>query len=355
MRPLKLVMEAFGPFAEREVVNFGSLGDAPLFLINGPTGAGKTMLLDGICFALYGQSTGDERQGAELRCDRAAADTLTRVELEFQLGAERYRVERIPEQDRPKSRGAGFTRQTAAAHLWRCRGDDEELIATRKVTEVTDAIIDLTGLSADQFRQVMVLPQGQFRRLLIAESREREDIFQNLFQTGVYRQLQEALAADARALKGRIEGLQQNIAGALKGQGFESLTDLDDAITESATSLAILDEKRREANAVHAKAADALQQARQLQLRFIALDEATRHLDQLNANRETHETRAATITAAESAARIEGTHRSCIARLAEHDAALDALNQATQLRTDLKRSLPRPVADATRHGKLRSA
>lgn len=105
MTPIQLSFTAFGPFPKNEVINFKSLGKNPLFLINGPTGAGKTTILDAMCFALYGKTTGDERGGDQMRCDLAAADTLTEVVFSFHIGNASYRIRRVPDQPRPKARG----------------------------------------------------------------------------------------------------------------------------------------------------------------------------------------------------------------------------------------------------------
>ena len=161
MRPVKLTLCAFGPFSEVEVIEFDALGDKPLFLINGPTGSGKTTILDGICFALYGKTTGDQREAAQMRCDTAAADVLTYVELVFSLGDKVWRIRREPEQQRPKGRGDGFTTHQPRAELYRrdAAGKETILVAS-KVTEARLEIEALTGLNIDQFRQVMVLPPG---------------------------------------------------------------------------------------------------------------------------------------------------------------------------------------------------
>ncbi|MCZ7598815.1 MAG: SMC family ATPase [Gammaproteobacteria bacterium] len=272
MRPLTLTMTAFGPFAGEEVVDFTALGDSPLFLINGPTGAGKTMLLDAICFALYGEATGTTRGTARLRSDRAAADVLTRVELTFELGNERYRVARIPEQERPKARGEGFTREKPRADLWRVDDEGERLVAERRVGDVTAAVIDLTGLSARQFRQVMVLPQGQFQALLVADSGDREQIFEQLFDTGIYRQLQEALTIGARDIGARIEAVRQKRAGAL-GE-FESSEALDEVLARQRSELGRLERRFVRVRSAAEAARRALDDARRLDAAFAARDAA---------------------------------------------------------------------------------
>lgn len=163
MRPLSLSMSAFGPFASTQQLDFTALGTNPLFLINGPTGAGKTTLLDGICFALYGKTTGNEREGSQMRCDMADDSLLTEVTFSFQLGNSSYRIRRVPEQDRVKKSGDGSTVQKPEAQLYKIDAEgNESLLVASKVSEATAEIEALTGLDVEQFRQVMVLPQENF-------------------------------------------------------------------------------------------------------------------------------------------------------------------------------------------------
>nr|WP_269148123.1 AAA family ATPase [Vibrio anguillarum] len=118
MRPIQLTLQAFGPFAHKEVVDFTALGASPLFLINGPTGAGKSSLLDAICYALYGETTGSERTGDQMRCDYADPHTLTEISYQFELGGRIYQVDRSPDQEVPKKRGEGSTKKSHAASLF---------------------------------------------------------------------------------------------------------------------------------------------------------------------------------------------------------------------------------------------
>ncbi|MEJ2200845.1 MAG: SMC family ATPase, partial [Desulfuromonadaceae bacterium] len=227
MRPLSLAITAFGPFPGTETIDFTALGENPLFLINGPTGSGKTTILDAICFALYGKTTGDEREGTQMRCDLAAADRLTEVVFTFELQGCRLRIRRVPEQQRPKSRGEGTTTQAPEAQLSELLADgSERLLVAGKVSEATREIEELTGLSVDQFRQVMVLPQGKFRQLLLADSNEREKIFSQLFQTRIYQRLEESLkarAADIRRERERQLQLQQGIMEGAEVENVEAL------------------------------------------------------------------------------------------------------------------------------------
>lgn len=200
MKPLILTMQAFGPFAGRERVDFTLLGERALFLIHGPTGAGKTTLLDAICFALYGDTSGGEREARAMRSDHAAQDLATEVELEFSLGPERYRVTRSPAQQRPKKRGEGMVEAKPEAQLDRQVGGEWKSVASQP-QKVTEAARELLGFDSAQFRQVIVLPQGRFRELLVARSDEREAILQTLFRTEICRALADELKRRARALE----------------------------------------------------------------------------------------------------------------------------------------------------------
>ena len=218
MKPIKLTMQAFGPFAQTETIEFEKLGTNPLFLINGPTGAGKTSILDAICFALYGETTGNERQGMQMRCDMADPALPCEVAMEFSLGDKYYRVTRSPEQELPKARGDGMTvrKHTAALYNITDEASDNSILITSKTTQVKTEITQLIGLSESQFRQVMVLPQGKFRELLLASSKEREAIFGQLFQTDIYKKIEYALKDKASAISKAKNEFDNQIRGALQ-------------------------------------------------------------------------------------------------------------------------------------------
>ncbi|MGP9643629.1 MULTISPECIES: AAA family ATPase [unclassified Halomonas] len=232
MTPLVLTMQAFGPFAAEETINFSQLGRSPLFLINGPTGAGKSSILDAICFALYGQTTGEERSGTQMRCDQAADTLLTEVTLDFYLRGENYRVRRVPQQERPKARGEGTTTQNAEAQLWRLTADgkENECLVARSVNDATAQVQALLGLDASQFRQVMVLPQGKFRELLLAESKDREKIFSQLFQTHIFQRIEEHLRTQANQIERAVKDHQHRVQGILDASDSESEAALIEAL-----------------------------------------------------------------------------------------------------------------------------
>lgn len=217
MKPLKLTIQAFGPFVDKEVIDFTLLGNSPLFLINGPTGSGKSSILDAICFALYGKTTGNEREAAQMRCDQADPKTLTEIIFDFSLGDKQYRVSRTPTQERAKARGEGLTEHNGEAHLWEIdTAGETSLIVTKKLKEVTDAIETITGLNVEQFRQVMVLPQGKFRELLLADSADREKIFSKLFQTNIYKRIEESLKTKAISINNDKNAHDNQIKGILE-------------------------------------------------------------------------------------------------------------------------------------------
>lgn len=233
MKPLQLTLQAFGPFAGNEVVDFSLLGSNPLFLINGPTGAGKSSILDAICFALYGHTTGADREPSQMRCDASDTTVLTEVSLVFSLGAAQYRVRRVPAQERPMVRGDGTTRQVAEAQLWQLDGSDEgKLLVSKSVNDATNTIKELIGLDIDQFRQVMVLPQGKFRELLLADSRDREKIFSQLFQTGIYRRIEERLKTRAAGIRQDVERHQNQIRGILQAAEVNTEAQISTELSE---------------------------------------------------------------------------------------------------------------------------
>lgn len=236
MRPLKLTLSAFGPFPGEEHIDFTLLGQAPFFLINGPTGSGKSTLLDSICYALYGMTTGNERTGDQMRSDMAKADTITQLSFEFELGSQRYLLERRPEQWLPKQRGEGLTKHVHAATLSEYLDEKWQTLAN-KPSQVNQKVIELMGLSADQFRQVMVIPQGKFRELLLASSKEREQIFGQLFNTGVFSRLENALAEKAADIKKSKEAYDQQLQGIFDMVEVENEPQLEQALQVLAPQL----------------------------------------------------------------------------------------------------------------------
>ncbi|MDO4581631.1 MAG: SMC family ATPase [Bacillota bacterium] len=201
MRPLKLTMSAFGPFSERTEVDFSLFGDSGLFLITGATGAGKTTIFDAITFALYGESSGSVRKPQMLRSDYADAATETFVELEFSYQGQSYTVHRNPSYMRRKLRGEGMAQTLANAWL---KLPDGAVIAS--LTAVNERIEQLMGVNYEQYTQIAMIAQGDFLKLIQAKTDERSAIFRRIFDTELYRRLEEELSAQAKALLDELDG-----------------------------------------------------------------------------------------------------------------------------------------------------
>lgn len=347
MKPLRLILRAFGPFAGEQVLDFSDLRDRSFFLIHGATGAGKTSILDAMCFALYGESTGS-RQGKQLRSDHADPMSATEVCFDFRLGTDVYRVHRSPEFERPKKKGQGMTSQPQAATLWKIvegveaggdgsdagtrgsedagtggRGDAEtgvvEILAgasgngekgaavapivppsprlrvpasslTIPVaagwSAVTEAVARLMGFAADQFRQVVILPQGQFQKLLTARSDERQQILEALFGVQTYARIEQALKESAGALKDRIEAVRRSQAEVLVATGTQSLDELSNGRDAAEVELAQTREQATTLRTARQGAQEKLAAATRDAEKLAERDAAARDLATAEARRE---------------------------------------------------------------------
>lgn len=188
MRPIKLVMSAFGPYKGEVCLDMDKLGKSGLYLITGDTGAGKTTVFDAVCFALYGSASGEVRQTNMFRSKYASADTPTFVRMVFEYDGKIYDVKRNPEYLRPFKRGDGFTKQPAKAELVLPNGT-----AITKVNEVNDKIKEIIGVDRTQFSQIAMIAQGDFRKLLDCDTNTRKDIFRKIFKTESYKVFEEKI------------------------------------------------------------------------------------------------------------------------------------------------------------------
>lgn len=279
MKPIQLTVQAFGPFAGKQQIQFDALGNNPLFLINGATGAGKSSILDAICFALYGHTTGAERSASQMRCDFADTKLLTEVTLDFSLADKRYRISRVPMQERAKSVGEGTTTQQSKASLWELDGTpDNRLIVSSSVKDADAEIKQLIGLDVEQFRQVMVLPQGKFRELLLADSKDREKIFSQLFQTSIYKKIEEALKAQASDIKKSVEQHQNQIKGILQSADVNCEAEIMQGIEQIEPELALALSAKTSADNEVKKLEKAFNSAQQLLNKFNSLEQKVAEL-----------------------------------------------------------------------------
>ena len=311
MRPLRLTLSAFGPYAAETTLELEKLGKGGLYLVTGDTGAGKTTLFDAITYALYDHSSGGVREGAMLRSQYADPKTPTFVELEFEVKDARYTVRRNPEYPRPKARGEGFTSEKADATLTYADGRPP----VTKARDVNAAVLDILGLDYNQFCQIAMIAQGQFTKLLNASTEERSRIFRKLFRTQRYAKLQDRLQEEASRLN--QQRLAQNTQLDSLLAGLQVAPDDPDADalaalcaqTEPATALTLLEELLQRQQAAQEAAAasladtearlDAIQQqlgaarqaaqlARQLAEQQAALDAARPALDAAKAESAHH-------------------------------------------------------------------
>ena len=267
MKPLRVRMQAFGPYAREQRLDFADLAGNRFFLITGPTGSGKTSVLDAMAYALYGETTsGAEkdggRAGADMRSQHAPADLLTEVDFEFGVGADTYRVLRRPAQQRPRKRGDGTAQEAQQATMWRLEpdavpGETREAPLASGWAAVTRQTEDILGFRAEQFRQVVMLPQGRFQELLRSDSRGREEILARLFDTAFYARIELALKENAAGLRREHEKL-----GDRRGLIFEQIgvAGPDELTEELAATHAAVAEATRE-GADRASELDAAQRA----------------------------------------------------------------------------------------------
>ena len=360
MRPRRLELSAFGPYPRTVAIDFDRVAAEGLFLIHGPTGAGKTSLLDALTFALYGGVPGD-RQVDRLRSDHAVPATTTSVALEFSLRGRDYRITRMPPHERAKKTGRGTTWQRPKATLalrdpdaarWRPLAEG--------LDEVAEHVGDLLGLDERQFSQVVVLPQGQVEQALRADAREREQLLSSLFATGRFAAFTERLAADARVAedevadrRGRLAALAQRAAGrwaevepgdevvpatqddveVLAKRAAQARDDADAAVAEAAATCRDLGERR----AAAALLCDRHRRRAEAETTLARLDAAA---DDLAADR-------ARLARAERAAGCAPLLDALDAAVADHDAAGAALTTALARLADGTSGLPPLLAGVT--------
>lgn len=306
MKPVKIILSAFGPYAERNEIDFALLGETGLFLIAGDTGAGKTTIFDAISFALYGEAAGgkERRKSRSFRSDYAAPKTETYVEFTFMHRDEMWRIRRNPEYLRPKLTGQGLTKQPADAEMTRL-----STMETRHgLTEVGAWVYELLGLTQDQFTQTVMIAQGDFLKILNASSADRKALFQKLFNTGLYEEVRLKLQSmDSRCtkeqerLKTQIAMVAQSIIAENDFEEKEQLREyckdakyaqqllpvLERMIQMQRQCLEKASENKQKADALRQDALVQLEQAKTLQQHFDAYQKTKMAMERLLENQST--------------------------------------------------------------------
>lgn len=290
MLPKKIIMENFGPFVHEEV-DFDEMTEAPLFLISGKTGAGKTTIFDAITFALYGDASGGVRSSNEIRSSFAEPTEETRVQFIFEHQGRKYSIERWPKQTLAKKNGKGETTKNQKVQLSIFNDKGQEAEAYTKVDAVNEVIYQILNLQKDQFRQIVMLPQGEFRTFLNANSTEKEAVLRSLFGTSFYRQFTENLKLQKCELEKsvsemttRIDQLFQQVL-AEKGVTYEESLNLareyllleEQELLKSQTELA---EKQAKQKALQQQ----LQRAKELSESFRQEQETRQQLQKIEAD-----------------------------------------------------------------------
>lgn len=310
MRPVRLTVQAFGPYPEREVIDFRDAVEAGLFGIYGQTGSGKSTIFSAMTFALFGEPSKSEQEAPSLRSDHADPGVPTEVEFVFDIGGRRFVVLRRPDQVRPRQRGVGETRNAHEAYLFDATGmaPDEitekqrgKVVAERKVREVDGAIADMLGYGSEQFRQIVLLPQGRFETFLSARTRERLEILRDLFDVSLYRALMADLKTEAEAAERHVREERELCARQLLAEGFESTDALAAGIEDAETRHARLLEDEERARAGFEAAQSALREAEAVEEKFSAVEKAEAVLAELRTHEADMEAVAERMTRAERA------------------------------------------------------
>ena len=226
MRPIKLTVSAFGPYADKQILDLDKLGENGLYLITGTTGAGKTSIFDAIAYALYDCPSGDSRNDSMLRSKYADESAETYVELEFLCNEKLYKVRRNPEYTRLKTRGEGRTKQVARAELHYPDGR----IADKSKKEVTKAITEIIGVDYDQFTKIAMIAQGEFRQVLLEKTEKRKEIFRQIFKTHKFETIQNRIKDETNALYAKFKEAKQSISAYTNSISCDETSEFNDQV-----------------------------------------------------------------------------------------------------------------------------
>ena len=342
MRPLKLTMSAFGPYAGEQMLDFNELGDNRLFLIHGPTGGGKSTILDAISFALYGESSGAERDSESLRSDHASPDLLTEVVLDFRVGDRTFRVKRSPKQDRPKQHGDGMVTLQPHVEMWALDANGSEMeVLGSKIGDVNAAVVKLLGFQSEQFRQIIMLPQGKFRDLLLADSKKREAILAQLFDTHIYARIERQLKEQAVRLKREVDDINERQRGMLDSRGCETRDELNESRTEATDAVVIFEKKLKPLKKAEGKANDALVRAEEMEKKFLHLERCSTQSTKLQEKLPEIDDKRQRLKAANNAAKLEDLFGQLENAAEKYTGAQTSQEEAAETLNDAKQALNR--------------
>ncbi len=283
MKPVKLTMSAFGPYAHKQVLDFTCLGNHTLFLICGPTGAGKSTILDAMCYALYGRTSGDVRTGENMRSSYAGLEEETFVEFDFALGGKYYRVHRSPAQLARRKRGPSDKPVEKAGKAVFSEIDDKGNVVRQIASKgVEQRVEELIGIGVEQFRQIILLPQGDFRRLLLADSTERQDIMQELFGTMRYGLIENRLREEVSQLKGQAEQAHSQVQTLLASRHAENRGQLQLMMDEAGKKIKQLEEEQKKKERENEEFIRHHNEASRLAESFSRLEQAVKRAQELN-------------------------------------------------------------------------
>ncbi|MBW1741314.1 MAG: AAA family ATPase [Deltaproteobacteria bacterium] len=342
MKPLRLEMTAFECYAGTQVLDFRELEERDFFLIHGPTGGGKTTILDAITFALYGQASGEDRNPKNLRSHHARLDVPTEVTFDFALGARCFRAQRSPEQMRPAKRGSRTAIQRSKATLWELNSVEElseQTILADRDSLVTQKIEELIGFKAHQFRKVVVLPQGDFKSLLLAKPQDREEIFERLFGTEFYRILQDRLKEEAKRLHNENEKLESSLLTALASAEVETPDELAESLREADEGLKKIKAELQIATQVVQEAEKLLREGEEADKKLKELDEARQEVERLKSVEGEHQRNLEKRKAGQRALQVVHLIDDRDVRRSSYEAALEEQKQHQETVDECKRQL----------------
>jgi DNA repair protein SbcC/Rad50 len=337
VRPLMLTVTAFGPFRNTQKVDFASLGRNALFLVAGATGAGKTTLLDALTYALYGVASGERREERDLRCQTADPATDTKVSLVFETGGRRYLVDRTPTQQTAKKRGTGVTLRRQVAYFAELTAADEvvEGTAVTDIDGVKRRVQQLLGLTADQFRQVVVLPQGEFRKFLDAKHDERQEILSTLFQANRFSRIEQALKQRRSAAERERTETKTRLDELLRGLGLAEVAEIAPAVASADATAHEAEARATAAGTAYEAAAASVESANTVETLFVDWERTKGAVMALEGERPAHHARVSELDAAARAVHVQAfatsydeAKRRLAAAIEAKDARTVALNTA---------------------------